>query len=76
MRPYLVCYDYGTGGLWWWITAASADEITAAFREVTVFDSPPSWWNAEIDQLTPRRLISDAPNETLAILVTKSTSCS
>jgi hypothetical protein len=59
MRPYLVCYDYGTGGLWWWITAASTDEIMAAFREVVVFDEPPPWWNDEFDRLTPRRLIGD-----------------
>ena len=49
MRPFLVCYDYGTGGLWWWITANSADEITAAFREVLGFDQPPLWWNDDVD---------------------------
>jgi hypothetical protein len=68
MRPYLVCHDYGTGGVWWWITAASSDEITAAFRDVTVFDEPPPWWSDELDGLTPRRLITDKPDEALALL--------
>ncbi|PAX08169.1 hypothetical protein [Sphingomonas lenta] len=50
-RPYLVCYDYGTGGLWWWITARSPDEITRTYRDVTVLDPPPLWWNGEQDRL-------------------------
>jgi hypothetical protein len=68
MRPYLVSYDYGMGGLWWWIIATSADEITAAFREVTVLDEPPPWWNADVDRLTPRRLLTDEPDTALASL--------
>ncbi len=68
MQPYLVCYDYSTGGVWWWITAASADDIMTKFREVTVFDEPPPWWNDEVDRLTPRRMITDEPDATLALL--------
>jgi hypothetical protein len=68
MRPYLVCYDYSTGGRWWWITAASADEIMAAFRDITVFDAPPPWWTEELDRLTPRLLIGDEPDSALASL--------
>ena len=37
---YLVLHDYGMGGLWWWIRASSADEITAAFAEVEVIGDP------------------------------------
>lgn len=68
MQPYLVCYDYGAGGLWWWITANSADEIRTAFREVVVFEQPPDWWDDEADRRTPHRLISDKPDEALALL--------
>lgn len=68
MRPFLVCFDYGMGGLWWWITAASADEIMAAYRDVTVFDEPPHWWSDEVDRLTPRLLITDEPDKPLASL--------
>lgn len=31
-------HDYGMGGLWWWISASSPDEITSAFAEVEVID--------------------------------------
>jgi hypothetical protein len=39
-RAYLVLHDYGMGGVWWWIRASSAEEITAAFAEVEVIGNP------------------------------------
>lgn len=39
-RAYLVLHDYGMGGLWWWILASSAEEITASFAEVEVVGDP------------------------------------
>lgn len=69
MRPFLVCHDYGTGGLWWWITASSADEITATFRDVIVLDQPPHWWTEDMERAVPRRAISDEPDNALAQLL-------
>jgi hypothetical protein len=40
---YLVCYDYGMGGLWWFIKAESADAIRHASPELSVFEEVPSW---------------------------------
>ena len=37
-RKFLVLHDYGMGGLWWWISATSAEEITSAFAEVEIID--------------------------------------
>ncbi|MEV6073073.1 hypothetical protein AB0L82_41575 [Nocardia sp. NPDC052001] len=37
-RRFLVCYDYGMGGLWWWIHARSAREITETFAETKVIE--------------------------------------
>jgi hypothetical protein len=31
-----VCHDYGMGGSWWWVWAASPEEIVAAIAEVEV----------------------------------------
>ncbi len=39
-RAYLVLNDYGMGGLWWWIRASSAEEITAEFAEIEVVGDP------------------------------------
>jgi hypothetical protein len=67
-RPFLVCFDYGTGGVWWWITASSPDAIVAKYRDVIVFDQPPGWWDADRDSLTPRRELSGPPDAALALL--------
>jgi hypothetical protein len=61
-RPYLVCYDYGTGGLWWWIMASSAEDISSLYENVIVFEEPPSWWTEEHNRNVARlRLGDDAP---------------
>jgi hypothetical protein len=48
-RPFLVGHDYGMGGIWMYIDANSADEITRAYPELKVFETPP-------DHLTPEDL--------------------
>ena len=40
---YLVGYDYGMGGLWWFVKADSAEEIRKAVSELTVYDEVPDW---------------------------------
>lgn len=47
---YLVVDDYGTGGIWIYIHARSAEEITDRFPDLTVFTEWRSW-------MTPDRLI-------------------
>jgi hypothetical protein len=67
---YLVRHDYGMGALWWWITAASAAEITTTFAEVEVIDDPTTVRAVEswsLDQLG----IADAISGPLAELYSK-----
>ena len=52
MPEYLTCYDYGMGGVWLYIEAATAAEIEAAHPALTVFEVPPAWWSAEMESLT------------------------
>jgi hypothetical protein len=40
------------GGLWWYIVARSADEITGKYHDVIVLEQPPSWWSAEDEART------------------------
>ena len=42
-REFLVCYDYGNGGLWAVVLASSADEITARYPEVVIVPERPPW---------------------------------
>lgn len=58
-RAYLVSYDYGTAGLWWWITAASPEAITNTYRNVTVFRQPPTWWSDEDEKNAPRLQVGE-----------------
>ncbi|MFD1831228.1 hypothetical protein ACFSJS_16380 [Streptomyces desertarenae] len=37
---FLVLHDYGMGGLWWWVRAESAREVTERLAEVEVVDDP------------------------------------
>lgn len=65
MRDYLVCYDYGTGGLWWWVEAPNADAINAAFRDLIVFEQPPAWWNDDANGTARRVALSDMDDDVL-----------
>jgi len=56
VKKYLVVYDYGTGGLWWYIHAESAAAITSAFHDLEVFESPPPWWSDEMEKLTATKV--------------------
>jgi hypothetical protein len=37
---FLVLHDYGMGGLWWWITAPSAEHVVHTLAEVEVVTDP------------------------------------
>ncbi|MCC3332256.1 hypothetical protein [Nocardia abscessus] len=39
-QRFLVCHDYGMGGLWWWVHARSAREIVETFAETWVIEEP------------------------------------
>lgn len=67
-KPYLVCHDYGTGGLWWWIAAPSPEAITEKYQDVLVFAKPPSWWTPAQDRATERRLLDDPDTGALTLL--------
>jgi hypothetical protein len=57
MTKFLVCYDYGTGGLWAYIPAPSSEAITEKFPDLKVFVEPPSWWNAQEEAITRTYLL-------------------
>jgi hypothetical protein len=50
-QRYLVLYDYGMGGLWWWIHARSTREVLETFAEVEIVDAPGDVARAEGWQL-------------------------
>jgi hypothetical protein len=46
-RPFLIAYDYGTGGLWGVMHARSPEQIKAIYPELFVVAEPPPWMDAE-----------------------------
>ena len=49
-RPYLAVYDYGTGGIWIYVYAESAEQITERYPGLTVITEWRDW-------MTPERII-------------------
>jgi hypothetical protein len=47
MQKYLVCYDYGAGGVWLYVEADSPEQITERYRDLQVVEMPPTWMTAE-----------------------------
>ncbi len=73
-RRYLVCYDYGMGGLWSYVLAESVEAITLAYPELTVFEERPDWmspdeeasWKLKVDDVD-----SPDPSGLLLLLATE-----
>jgi len=47
-QPYLVCYDYGTGGLWGMMLARSEEEIAGVYPELVVVRARPRWMSDDL----------------------------
>ena len=47
MTDHLVVYEYGTGAIWGYVRAGSADEISAAVPELDIPEGAPPWLTAE-----------------------------
>ena len=65
MQRFLTVYDYGTGGVWQWITANSAAEITEKYPALVVVPETPKW----MTELEAREVceydIEDAPDKVM-----------
>ncbi len=62
---HLVVHDYGMGGVWWWVRAASPEEIVETIAEVEVVADPSGAGvdtdaldEADLDALTDELLIA------------------
>ena len=50
MREFLVCYDYGQGGIWLYLDAESPFQIANTYPDLTVFEKCPPFWNEEMEK--------------------------
>jgi hypothetical protein len=42
-KPFLACYDYGSGGVWLLLDAPSHAEAASSFPRLQVFETRPDW---------------------------------
>lgn len=54
METYLVAFEYGSGTVWGYVTAASAEVLEAGLPEVDVHDTPPAWMT--VDEVAHMRM--------------------
>ena len=45
---YLVCYDYGPGGLWGVLLARSEEEIARVYPELVIAHDRPRWMSDDL----------------------------
>ena len=67
-QEFLVCYDYGMGGLWGLFVARNADEITRVYPELTVVTERPKWMTEEKYQDLRERELHDIDGAPWGIL--------
>jgi len=68
VRRYLTVYGHGQGVLWWYIYADSAQAIELAFKELTIYENPPSFWTDQAEKQTKSYILGD-PIEDKALLL-------
>lgn len=66
INEYLVCYDYGMGGVWYRILAPSSEAIRQMFPQLVVFENEPDWWKANPKENLPLYRLGDAMDAVLA----------
>ena len=65
-QKFLTLYDYGTGGIWTYIRANSAKEVSAKYPKLTILEKDPDWFTDEDRQATKTVDIDDPPDAFLA----------
>ncbi len=66
-EPILVVYDYGQGGVWAFVRAASRESIEKDYPELTIMEPYPEWMTpAELAELPV--LVAKKPSGLLADL--------
>ena len=63
-KRYLAVYDYGSGGVWMYVRAASKDQIRARFPGLSVVNEEPSWMTLGVKKKLQDSMSFDADKPT------------
>lgn len=68
---YLVCYDYGMGGLWGYVRSSTEVEILTLYPELIVFAESTDYISAETKSRLRREPLdlSDSPSGLLKVVI-------
>jgi hypothetical protein len=47
---FLACYDYGQGGVWFYVEGDNIDQLSRAYPELLFFPTDPPWWNEDYER--------------------------
>lgn len=57
-KKFLVVYEYGMGAVWAYILAQSRKNLSEAFPQLRIVDSPPAWMtDADLERIQQRMTI-------------------
>jgi hypothetical protein len=68
VKKYLTVHGHGPNVLWWYIYADSAEAIELAFKGLTIYENPPSFWTDQAEKQTSSYRLGD-PIEDKALLL-------
>jgi hypothetical protein len=51
MGSFLACYDYGQGGVWFYVEGDTVDQVSREFPALMFFPSDPPWWTEEFERV-------------------------
>jgi len=67
-QPFLVCDDYGQGGIWAFVVAESASQIRTKYPSLFIADRIPAWVTPEVMSRLPSHDLHAPPTGLLAVL--------
>jgi hypothetical protein len=51
MGSFLACYEYGQGGVWFYVEGDTVDQVSREFPALMFFPSDPPWWTEEFERV-------------------------
>lgn len=61
MGSFLACYDYGQGGVWFYVEGEDIDQVSRQYPDLLFFLTDPPWWNEEWERTVRAHDIAHSP---------------
>jgi len=61
MDTFLACYDYGQGGIWFYVPGENVLSLSKNYPGLVFFESDPPWWNSEYEDAARKHDVTQSP---------------